>query len=56
MSRIRGQPRISSLPATNALRLRWERSDEAIQLCRSKLDCFAALAMTRLGAFVVTLV
>jgi len=23
-----------------------ERSDEAIQLCRGKLDCFAALAMT----------
>src|SRR3954451_21894355 len=35
-----------SLPATNAPRLRWERSDDAIQLCGvRKLDCFAALAM-----------
>jgi len=30
----------------NALRHSEEQCDEAIQTCRSKLDCFAALAMT----------
>jgi hypothetical protein len=39
-------PATPSLPATNAQRLRWEQRDEAIQLCGSKLDCFAPLAMT----------